>query len=300
MIVNVLPNIDAPKRRMEIAQSSIGARRAGACLLRIALVGVLLLVVASAMPAQAQSLIDHYQAAHLRARAAELFRAQGSRVPSRPVASVPTVADSLVPLGAGTHVEPASLVEEPAPRFVIRSQQLVRRLGRSWFEKAFAGTQWSYLGSGSDLTPLDTMLTRDLRARLQAHFGQPTETLVEKEIERGMSAEDYIQFEYWFVVNDSIPVIVMDVNGPFERGVVVASSHAYRSILPYVREALFEQVLRSVKRAPYVDYYYNAPEGAWYRTGFDGNAFFLERIRRPNLARGRPWIGQYAPTISQK
>ena len=88
------------------------------------------------------------------------------------------------------------------------------------------------------------------------------------------------------MVNDSIPVRVSDVNGPGERGVIVAADRRYRADLVALRTALFRP-LRREERAPYVDYYYQPEPRRWYRVGFDGRTFFRERISRFDIVPGQ-------------
>ncbi len=161
------------------------------------------------------------------------------------------------------------------------------RLQRVWYQQEYGSTLWAFLGS-NELTPLDTTWTRDLRARLEARFGMPTQTLADLKTTQNLRREEYIQFEYWFVLNDSIPLMVMDVNGPFERGVVVATDHRYRETLFELRQAFLMQLMEGDLRKPYLDYYYHYDAQAWYRTGYDGRRYFTQRIARPNLERGRP------------
>jgi len=125
---------------------------------------------------------------------------------------------------------------------------------------------------------------------LQAHFGDPTRTLAEVDLVQQRPRDEYIQFEYWLVLNDSIPFRIMDVNGPFERGIVVASAPRYRDQLRAIRQALLERLITEPRRAPFVDYYYQRETDTWYLTGFDGGAFFLEPIRRPLMIPGRPQL----------
>ena len=177
--------------------------------------------------------------------------------------------------------------EEPAPAFVLESWRVVRRFEQRWFQRRFGQDGWAYLGSNS-WTPLDTLRTSELRARLQAHFGDPTRTLAEVDLYQRRPRDEYIQFEYWLVLNDSIPFRIMDVNGPFERGIVVASAPRYRNQLWTIRQALLGRLIAEPRRAPFVDYYYQRETDTWYLTGFDGRAFFLEPIRRPLMIPGRP------------
>lgn len=177
--------------------------------------------------------------------------------------------------------------EEPAPAFVLESWRVVRRFEQRWFQRRFGQEGWAYLGSNS-WTPLDTLRTSELRARLQAHFGDPTRTLAEVDLVQQRPRDEYIQFEYWLVLNDSIPFRIMDVNGPFERGLVVASAPRYRDQLWEIRQALLGRLIADPRQAPFVDYYYQRETDTWYLTGFDGQRFFLEPVRRLHWIPGRP------------
>ena len=149
----------------------------------------------------------------------------------------------------------------------------------------FKNTKMAYVGN-DHFTSLDTTSTPKIRALMQQAFGAPTETIVETSL--SPSVEEYIQFEYWFVVNDSIPVIVMDPNGPLDRGIVLAGGNHWRDYLYNVRQSLLGPMMHEGDYGVYVDYYYDPVTRVWYRTGFDGTRFFNERIQRPNMVRGRP------------
>lgn len=188
----------------------------------------------------------------------------------------------------GEAVEPAP---EPLPR--IRERRVVRRLERAAFKKRFHDVRWAYLGANSRAT-LDTMQTRVLRARLQAHFGHPTRTVVDADTLEGRPASDYVQFEYWFVLNDgqdtpgeAVPLKIIDTGGPFDRGVVFAAPARFQDRLQELRAAFFEPVLGLSLRASYVDYYFHPETATWYRTGFDGRRFFVRPVDRRDITPGR-------------
>ncbi len=147
--------------------------------------------------------------------------------------------------------------------------------------------QWSYLGNNF-FTSMDTVATPEIRAHLESYFGPPTQTVVEIKQEEQSLRNDYSQFEYWFLVNDSIPMIVMDVGGPFDRGVIVATDHQYRSLLYRMRHSLLSAALRESEPQSYMDYYYHRIAERWYLTGFDGTEYFNREIPAPNLKPGRP------------
>ncbi len=248
-------------------------------------VGVLCIAVPD--DANAQSLAEMYRTARFKAQSERLLN--GFRPHSQPVAKVQYPTDSLrewVEIIFPTEAEPAPVEQESIQ---IRKWQVIPKLGRSWFEKKFEDTRWTFVGS-NELTPLDTTFTRDLRARLEATFGSPTQTIPDLDITRDSDPAEYVQFEYWFVLNDSIPLQVMDVNGPFERGLVVATRQEYGNILPDLKYEFIGQILTSNDRDPYVDYYYLPDQQMWFLSGFDGDRYFLERVGRPDLKLGRPLL----------
>ena len=235
--------------------------------------------------ASGQSLAEMYRTAR--------FKAQSDRILDgyRPHALAPErvlyPTDSLrawIELIFPPEQEP---VDEEVSILQINRWQLVPKLGRSWFEKKFDYVRWAYIGSNA-IIELDTTFTRELRARLEATFGSPTQTIADLDRSQETAPADYVQFEYWFTLNDSIPLRVMDVNGPFERGLVVASDDTYRDILPELKQAFLGKIITSAEKAPYVDYYYLPEQQIWFLSGYDGRRFFVERIRKPDLKLGRP------------
>ena len=156
----------------------------------------------------------------------------------------------------------------------------------AWLDR-FSDVKWAYLGNNY-FTALDTVDTPEIRARMEGYFGIPTQTLVEQKPHSTGQIEEYVQFEYWFTINDSLPLVITDVDGPFDRGVLVEGDHRYRHMLYKMRQSLLAAMMRDEKPAAYMDYYFNIITGEWYRSGFDGVNYVLRHIRAPNLARGRP------------
>lgn len=237
-------------------------------------------------PSDSLSLVERYRTTRVRMLVQE-YLAGRPGIPARPPRPLPVEADSLL----GPKAPSAPGASPARPSFPVTEVRRVRDLESSWFQTRYEDVEWSFLGAGTRLTFYDTTRTRDLRARLQAQFGDPTHTMADvysREWRRAPDStrEDPIQFEYWFVVNDSIPVRVSDVNGPMERGVIVSTDRAHREQLPTLRAALFAP-LRRGDRAPYVDYYYEEETRRWYRVGYDGTQFFRERISRFDITPGR-------------
>lgn len=243
-----------------------------------------LLMVGMAGSATAQttgtdtSLIERYQEERFRALARRHLR-QRERWPVHPPMQIPTRTDSLRLVRS----TPRSPTSQPLA-FPLDEVRHVRQLERGWFREQFTETEWAFLGKTSDYTFLDTTRTPVLRARLQARFGDPTQTLVDGSVDS--LPTDRPQFEYWFVVNDSVPVQVTDGRGPKGRGLIVAADRAYRERLRGLRDTLLAP-LREAESAPHVDYYYDQRRDRWYRTGFDGQSFFITPISRGDIVPGR-------------
>jgi len=241
--------------------------------------------------AQGTSIVERYQAERLRHLSAKWLNQTRPLLSPKPLIRLTATTDSLRPAPE----VPSPTPTEKAPAFTIDSRETVRRLARPGFSKRFRDTQWAFLGAGYYLTPFDTTKTLALRARLQAQFGAPTQTVADFSAEE--RPEETPQFAYWFVVNDSIPVRVTDAGGPYDRGLILAADARYRDDLHNLRRALLAPLLAdSAKLAPYVDYYHDSAEGAWYRAGFDGRAFFVEPIRAQEVTPGRrPWMPEPPP-----
>ncbi|MBO6577389.1 MAG: hypothetical protein JJ896_18045 [Rhodothermales bacterium] len=243
--------------------------------------------------AHAQELADRFRRVRMVYVAQEVARQQGMRLEPRPPDHLATRGDSLAAWMDSRKPEielPAP--EPPPPPFRVERVKVYTRLERPVFQGRHRQAKWAFM-QGRRLTEIDTTSTADLRARLQAHFGPPTMTLAEMDSVAGRSAEEIIQFEYWMVVNDSIPVMIIDVNGPLSRGVVVATEARWRESLDALRYGLLGRLFTDPRREPFVDYFYQTETAAWYATGFDGATFFHQRIGTPNLTMGRPRLAQY-------
>ncbi len=247
-------------------------------------------------PASGQELVQRFKEARIRRVAQDLVTLNRIWMRPAPVAHLPVPSDFLVLwLESRRPAKPESQIPDPPPPvFVIDSVRVFSRLERIVFSSRYRQARWAFM-QGSRLTAIDTTFTSDIRARMQARFGPPTYTLVEMDSVSARSPEELVQFEYWLVVNDSIPVMILDVNGPLGRGVVVATDARWREQLDAIRYALLQPLFDDPRRSPYVDYFYQDDTSTWYATGFDGATSFLRRIERPNLAMGRPDLHKYVP-----
>ncbi len=248
--------------------------------------------------AGAQSLLNRLRWERTKALATEITRHSDGRMKLRPTDPLGVLSDSVrqwIMMMSGERTDSSS--DDPGG-IRISGWHTVRENEIPVYRPLFDTTKWAFLGSSS-LSELDTTLTRELRSRLESRFGRPTRTLVEIGQPSELDRAEMIQFEYWFVLNDSIPVIVIDVNGPWDRGLVMASNHSYRRQLSEIKEAFLGQLVTDEVRKPFADYYYNPEQQVWYVTGFDGASFFDVRIGRPNLGLGRPNLGEYISRSSR-
>lgn len=233
--------------------------------------------VAQTVETDESSLVERYEAARRRLIVRQLLRQQGG-IPVLPPTHLPTPADSLRP-PVRNH-PPSAEAEKGFPFHDVRA---VSRFEREWFRQKYSSVEWSFLGVTPQHSFFDTTRTTDLRARLQAQFGDPTQTFADAPLD---TSTVRAQFEYWFIVNDSIPVQVTDARGPQGRGLILAAERRYRDRLRVLRDSLLAP-LRESERVPYVDYYYDRNRDRLYRAGFDGDDFFLDRISRTDILPGR-------------
>jgi hypothetical protein len=246
-------------------------------------------MISTAIPVGAQTLLKDYQRLRVQELAREAFNERGHRMRFRRTVQFPTAADSIAQQIADRKKVEADVERVANRRFTVRSWHNVDVKQEARFMALFNSREWAFIGA-STRQRVDTTRTSDLRARMQATFGHPTRTLAELGPVSLLSRDQIIEFEYWFVLNDSIPVIVMDTNGPWDRGVVLASSIENREVLADLKAQFLGQLLDGNSRNAFADYYYNPEQDAWYVTGYDGAYFYDRRIEPPDLAKGRPDI----------
>lgn len=150
------------------------------------------------------------------------------------------------------------------------------------FDSRFSSVNWTGQGLNRR-TDIDGMSTPEVRARLQAVFGEPT-LKIEDMVNRDNFRLAYaIQFEYRFVVNDEIPFIILDVFGPFGRGLSYSGPSEHVDLMPQIKRA-FNSMLMEVDEdelAEYSDYYYSADRGQWYLVQYENGEFIEEEIEAP-------------------
>lgn len=149
----------------------------------------------------------------------------------------------------------------------------------SWFMNKFDDIKWTGQGLYGN-TEIDGMQTDELRARLQAAFGDPTKTIEDLINRKGFRPAEAIEFEYWFTVDDSIPLMVLDVDGPFGRGLVYGGASRYIDLMPQIKRT-FSQKLMGREPAEYSDYFYSPEREQWFRVMFKNGEYSTEKIDSP-------------------
>ena len=276
--------------------------RGGAGWLRVALAAFAVSLFPISSAPQAQSVVDVLMAQRRQARVGEVLAEIGPRTPPRPLApggaGDPHLA-AYEAVRARQQVVADSLVRAHEAR--ADSAILAARLASLRWEKVRPADQGPFLeqygeafwvsAATSGRAPVDTTNTAVLRGKLQAAFGDPTRN-GDAQRRHGYGGSERVQFEYWFAVNDTIPVIVLDLDGPFGRGLMIAADEAQASLLPALKRDLAARLAAERSPDPWLDYYHSSERGAWYRVGYNGAERYVREVRAPRWAgaAGDRWI----------
>lgn len=155
--------------------------------------------------------------------------------------------------------------------------------GDEWgeFERRFADIKWTGQGFNENIEGFDRLETHEIRARLQAEYGDPTKKLDDLITRSDFRLAEAIQFEYWFVVNDSIPMMVLDVDGPFRRGLVYGAASRYVDLMPEIKRTFTRELLEE-EPADYEDYFYSPEREQWFLVRNEDGEYTTEEIDAPN------------------
>ena len=258
-----------------------------------------LMSLASAL--QAQTVVEVLREQRREARVAEIMAELGPLVPARPPVELGTPDEHTLAyravIAAQTAEREAFLAAEAAKadslirvaRMASFTWQRVPPDGQGAFLEQYREAFWRAAQPQRGLA-IDSLSTQILRGRLQAAFGRPTRN-ADAERRHGYGGSEYIQFEYWFVVNDSIPVLVFDLDGPFGRGLLVASDERHADLMRRLKRGLSRRLAAATRRDPWLDYYHSFDRRQWYRVGFNGTEDFLVEVRPPR------WRGQTDPDL---
>lgn len=152
---------------------------------------------------------------------------------------------------------------------------------RHEFQQRFSNIKWT--GQGLyQVTSIDNIETDEIRARLQARYGDPTQTLEDLIDTPGFRPAEAIQFEYWFTIDDSIPLMVLDVDGPFGEGLVYGGASRYVDLMPQIKRTLSQKLMSVDNLAEYQDYFYSPEREQWFDVRFENGDFAARRINAPD------------------
>lgn len=148
------------------------------------------------------------------------------------------------------------------------------------FDQRFSDINWTGQGLNRK-TAIDGLQTEEIRARLQAVFGEPTLKIEDMVSKSNFRLAYAIQFEYRFVVNGEIPFMVLDVFGPFGRGLSYSGPSKYVDLMPQIKRAFANMLMEVEELEEYQDYYYSADRGKWYEVRYANGEFTHEEIKAP-------------------
>lgn len=186
----------------------------------------------------------------------------------------------------GANVASEAVAQQTQPRDLLAEPEIekVSRADRAGFQRRFGNVQWTGAGfEGS--TVIDRIPTRELRARLQKVYGDPSQKLRDLIDGSNFRPGHYIQFEYWFVINDEIPMMVLDIDGPFGNGLVFAGDSRYVDLMPEIKRTLSSKLMGITELAEYEDHYFDINEQQWYLVRYHDGSFSNEKVPRPRSLR---------------
>lgn len=163
-----------------------------------------------------------------------------------------------------------------APEFEKVTQE-----NRAQFSERFEDIKWTGRGLYQS-TKLDDRQANEIRARLQAAFGDPTQTLEDLIDQDNFRPGKAIQFEYWFTVDDSIPMMVLDWDGPFGSGLTFAGASKYIDLMPQIKRAFSQKLMSVDTLGNYEDYFYSPEREQWFRVSYQNGEYKTKEIDSPD------------------
>ncbi len=153
---------------------------------------------------------------------------------------------------------------------------------RAQFQDRFSDINWTGQGLYNPTT-IDRIPTIEIRSRLQAVYGEPTQTIKDL-IDNNFRPAKAVQFEYWFIIDDEMPLMVLDLDGPFENGLVYVGASRYIDMMPQVKRTLTRKLMDDENDlAPFSDYFYSPERDQWYLVEYKDGDFNRETIERPTI-----------------
>ncbi|MGM0545305.1 MAG: hypothetical protein ACQEST_01175 [Bacteroidota bacterium] len=130
-------------------------------------------------------------------------------------------------------------------------------------------------------TGIDNLETSEVRARLQTVYGDPTQKLEDLINESDFRPGKAIQFEYWFTINDTIPLIVLDWNGPFGSGLTYGGASKYVDLMPEIKRELARELMGVEELAGFEDYFYSPEKEQWFLVTHENGENDIKEIESP-------------------
>lgn len=149
-----------------------------------------------------------------------------------------------------------------------------------YFMNKFDDVKLTGQGLNSKLA-IDELETSEVRARLQAVFGEPTKTIEDLIGRENFRPGKAIQFEYWFAVDDSIPLMVLDIDGPFGDGLVYGGASRYIDLMPQIKRTFSQKLMGVEIPEEYSDYFYSPEREQWYLVSYENGEYSTEEIDSP-------------------
>ncbi|MEX0679765.1 MAG: hypothetical protein WD097_00145 [Balneolales bacterium] len=169
--------------------------------------------------------------------------------------------------------QPRNLLEEPE---IVK----INHSDLQAFERQFRNIRWTGAGFQESMV-IDRIPTAELRARLQKVYGNPSQKLKHLIEKDNFRPGFYIQFEYWFVIDDEVPLIILDIDGPFGRGLVFAGASRYVDLMPEIKRTLSRKLMEVNELGEFEDHYYEMNDQQWYLVSYQNGNFQNEKVNRP-------------------
>jgi hypothetical protein len=166
-------------------------------------------------------------------------------------------------------------------QFEVPEFEKVTNDKRAWFMNKFQDIKWTGQGLYGK-TDIDDRQTNELRARLQTAFGDPTQTLEDLINKEDFRPGKAIEFEYWFTVDDSIPMMVLDIDGPFGSGLVFGGASKYIDLMPQIKRTFARKLMSKDTLDDYQDYFYSPERKQWYNVMHEDGKYKTKKIDSPD------------------
>jgi hypothetical protein len=181
----------------------------------------------------------------------------------------------LLPVLAASHAQAQNNDPFRVPEF--RKIELAEAAN---FERTHRNVMWSGQGF-QGRTAIDQIPAVELRARLQTVFGNPTKRLEDLITKPGFRLGEAIQYEYWFMVNENIPIMILDIDGPFATGLVYAGPVAFMDYLPEIKRTLSAILMEPTRFEEFTDIFYSPERNQWFEIMYKDGEFETKETARP-------------------